>query len=52
MTVKELIKELEKYNPDAKILTITVGNMNEWHRTDKPKVSAHKTMFGETVFIN
>lgn len=51
MTVKELIKELEKFNPDAKIVSITVGNYNEWEYTSNPKLSNHKNMFGERVFI-
>ena len=51
MTVKDLIEELKKYNEDAKIVTITVGNMNEWNYTSNPKITTNKNMFGETVWI-
>jgi hypothetical protein len=51
MTVKELIEELKKYNQDAQIMTITVGNRNEWDYTSEPKLTTHKNMFGETVWI-
>lgn len=51
MTVKELIEQLEKQNPEAKIQTITVGNMNEWQYTDSPKILQSKNMFGEVVWI-
>ena len=49
-TVKDLITELQKQNPEAKISTITVKNGN-WDYTSEPKITSHKNMFGETVFI-
>lgn len=52
MTVKELIERLQKYNLDAEIVTITIGNRNEWDYTSEPKLSATKNMFGERVYIN
>lgn len=51
VTVKELIEELQKKNQDAKIQIITVGNNNQWEYTGNPKVTSHKNMFGETVWI-
>lgn len=51
MTVKELIEKLEEFNQDAEIITITVGNRNEWDYTSEPKVSTSKNMFGEKVWI-
>ncbi|MBL4952072.1 hypothetical protein JK635_07595 [Neobacillus sp. YIM B02564] len=52
MTVKDLIEELQKYNPNAQVVTISVGNRNEWNYTDNPKLTSSKNMFGERVFIN
>lgn len=52
MTVKELIENLQKFNPEAKVVTITVGNRNEWEYTNDPKLSTSINMFGESVFIN
>ena len=51
MTVKELINKLKEFSPDAKIVSITVGNHNDWEYTSNPKVSSHVNMFGESVFI-
>lgn len=51
LTVKELIEKLKEFNQDAKIVTITVGNRNEWEYTSSPKVVSTKNMFGERVFI-
>ena len=52
MTVKELIEELQKYNQDAKVVSITVGNKNEWSHTSELKLTTSKNMFGEKVWIN
>jgi hypothetical protein len=52
MKVKDLIKELEKQNQEAEIQTLTVGSTGNWEYTSEPKVSSHKNMFGERVFIN
>lgn len=51
MTVKELIEELQKHNPYAKVVTLTVKN-SEWDYTDSPKVTSSINMFGETVWID
>lgn len=51
MTVKELIEKLKEFNQEAEIVSITVGNMNEWDYTNNPKVSSSKNMFGEKVWI-
>jgi hypothetical protein len=51
MTVKELIEKLQEKNPDAEISVITVGSGNSWTYTSEPKVTSHKNMFGETVWI-
>lgn len=50
MTVKELIEELKKQNPEAKVSVITIRN-GESDYTSNPKVTSHKNMFGETVWI-
>lgn len=50
MKVKELIEELGKQNPDAKISVMTIRNGDSDY-TSNPKVTSHKNMFGETVFI-
>jgi hypothetical protein len=51
MTVSELIKKLQECNPDAKVVTITVGNRNEWEYTSNPVLKSNKNSFGERVFI-
>jgi hypothetical protein len=51
MTVKELIEKLQAFNPDAKIVSITVGSRNEWEYTSEPKLSTNSNMFGERVWI-
>lgn len=51
MTVKELIEKLQEKNPDAQISVITIGSGNQWEYTSNPKVTSHKNMFGETVWI-
>jgi hypothetical protein len=51
MTVKELIEKLQEFNPDSKVVTITVCNRDEWEYTSNPKLSTHTNMFGERVFI-
>jgi hypothetical protein len=51
MTVKELIEELKKYNPDAEIVSITVGGRNEWEYTNNPKTFYSKNRYGERVWI-
>ena len=51
MTVKELIEKLKEFNQEAEIVSITVGNMNEWNSTGDPKVTSSKNMFGEKVWI-
>ncbi len=50
MKVKELIKELEKQNPEAEISVITIRK-GKTDYTSTPKVTSHKNMFGETVWI-
>lgn len=51
MKVKELIEKLQTKNPEAEISVITLGNRNEPEYTSEPKVTSHKNMFGETVWI-
>lgn len=51
LTVKDLIEELEKHDPNAKIVTITVGNKNGWDYTSNPKITTNSNMFGKTVWI-
>lgn len=51
MTVAELIKKLQEFNPESKVVSITVGNRNEWEYTEEPKLSSTKNMFGERVFL-
>lgn len=51
MTVKELIEELQKQNPNAKVSILSISSNDEMHYTSSPKISSHENMFGETVFI-
>ncbi|MNC28361.1 hypothetical protein D3C81_2332180 [compost metagenome] len=51
MKVKELIEELSKKNPEAKISVITVRNRDQWEYTSNPKITSNKNSFGETVWI-
>ena len=51
MLVKDLINELQKHNPDAKVVSITVGNQNDWEYTSEPKITTSKNMSGEKVWI-
>ncbi|MGN0022219.1 MAG: hypothetical protein ACI35Z_15560 [Sphingobacterium hotanense] len=51
MKVKELIAKLQEKNPEAEISVITVGSGNQWEYTSDPKVTSHKNIFGETVWI-
>lgn len=52
MTVKELIEKLQEFNQDAEIVSITIGNRNEWEYTNSPRVTTTKNMFGERVWID
>lgn len=49
MTVAEFIKELEKYNPDAEILTYKEQYYSDVEETDTPEISTN--CFG-TVYIH
>jgi len=51
MTVEQLTEKLKEHNPKAKVVSITVNNINEWEYTSEPKLNTHKNKFGEQVFI-
>jgi len=52
MKVKQMIELLQKQNPEADISAFTVGNKGLAKRIYEPKITSHKNMFGETVFIS
>ena len=51
MKVKDLIKKLEEFDQEAKVVTITVGKNNNWGYTSTPQFSVIENMFGKSVFI-